>query len=450
MEQLVNEQNQQNGNQVSNPSANTSRRENAGLKLVIISLLCLLLLIPWFFIRFTISERQSTESAAESEVFSKWGDRQTVKGPAIRVEGVKDESDFLLLPENLEIESNAGCRSLNRGIYDFTVYDATLVMKGNFILPQNMPDVQRKRLEINCWNMEVEVSSLKGLTENPIVKIDGRALSPQDITFEGSRLIWKCNLASLLEKDNLEYEITLKLRGSSSLNFLPTGNTTTVKMTSDCPTPSFCGNFLPTERTVSDDGFEAEWKVLAINRSFSQIVSASKWHSMNTNSNYYIDGDNSGDDSFGVTLRQPVEQYQQNERAVKYAYLIVLLTFAIVFFVELRRESPIHPVQYLLVGIAIMLFYTLLLSFSEHLSFLVAYIIATVMTVTLLTCYLGGVMHNRKVGMLIGGVLAVCYTFIYILLQIESYALLVGSIGLFVVLAVAMSASRKVEWYKDK
>ena len=145
-----------------------------------------------------------------------------------------------------------------------------------------------------------------------------------------------------------------------------------------------------------------------------------------------------------------MEQYQQNERAVKYAYLIVLLTFAIVFFVELRRESPIHPVQYLLVGIAIMLFYTLLLSFSEHLSFLVAYIIATVMTVTLLTCYLGGVMHNRKVGMLIGGVLAVCYTFIYILLQIESYALLVGSIGLFVVLAVAMSTSRKVEWYKDK
>ena len=141
-------------------------------------------------------------------------------------------------------------------------------------------------------------------------------------------------------------------------------------------------------------------------------------------------------------------QYQQNERAVKYAYLIVLLTFAIVFFMELRRECPIHPVQYLLVGIAIMLFYTLLLSFSEHLSFLVAYIIATVMTVALLTFYLGGIMHDKKVGLAIGGVLTVCYIFIYILLQIESYALLVGSIGLFAVLAAAMAASRKVEWYK--
>jgi inner membrane protein len=296
--------------------------------------------------------------------------------------------------------------------------------------------------------MEVEVSSLKGLTENPSVKINGRTLSPQDISFEGSRLIWRCDISSLLNEGSLNYEISLKLRGSNSLNYLPTGNTTTVKMTSDCSTPSFCGNFLPTERNVTNDGFKAEWKVLAINRSFSQIVSGSKWNSMNIDS-HHLYGDDSGDDIFGVELRLPVEQYQQNERAVKYAYLIVLLTFAIVFFVELRHERRIHPVQYLLVGIAIMLFYTLLLSFSEHLSFLVAYIIATVMTVTLLACYLGSIMHSRKVGLLIGSVLTVCYTFIYILLQIESYALLVGSIGLFAVLAIAMIASRKVEWYNE-
>lgn len=446
MEQLVNEQNTQNGN--TSASSRTAHRENIGLKLVIISLLCLLLLIPWFFIRFTISDRKSTESAAESEVFAKWGGRQMVKGPVIRVKGTKDESDFLLLPETLEVESNAGCRSLNRGIYDFTVYDADIVMKGNFSLPKNMLDIQHKRLLLNCWTMEVEVSSLKGLTENPSVKINGRTLSPQDISFEGSRLIWRCDISSLLNEESLNYEISLKLRGSNSLNYLPTGNTTTVKMTSDCSTPSFCGNFLPTERNVTNDGFKAEWKVLAINRSFSQIVSASKWSSMNIDK-HYLYGDDSGDDIFGVELRQPVEQYQQNERAVKYAYLIVLLTFAIVFFVELRHERRIHPVQYLLVGIAIMLFYTLLLSFSEHLSFLVAYIIATVMTVTLLACYLGSIMHSRKVGLLIGSVLTVCYTFIYILLQIESYALLVGSIGLFAVLAIAMVASRKVEWYNE-
>ena len=270
----------------------------------------------------------------------------------------------------------------------------------------------------------------------------------QDVSFEDSRLMWNADLSRLINGDSMDFEITIQLRGSNSLKYIPTGNTTTVKMTSDCTTPSFCGNFLPTERNVRDDGFDAEWKVLAINRTFSQIVDGTKWRNMNQDNYDYLIEDNSGDDAFGVELKRPVEQYQQNERAVKYAYLIVLLTFAIVFFIELRRDKPIHLVQYLLVGIAIMLFYTLLLSFSEHLSFLVAYIIATVMTVMLLAFYLGGIMHDRKVGMLLGGVLAVCYTFIYILLQIESYALLVGSIGLFVVLAIAMAASRKVEWYK--
>lgn len=447
MEQSFNEQNVHNQNHETNQSETRTRRENAGVKLLVISLLCLLLLVPWFIIRFTISDRSSTESSAEREVFSKWGDKQLVKGPAIRVAGKIEGENFLLLPETLEIESDATCRSLNRGIYDFTVYDATVIMKGSFMLPKNLLGIQYDRLLLNCWNMEVEVSSLKGLTDNPIVKVDGQTLSQQDISFEGSRLIWKCNLAPLLDGKSMEYEIIIKLRGSQSLNYLPTGNLTTVKVTSDCATPSFCGNFLPMERNVREDGFDAEWRVLAINRSFSQIVSESKWRTMTLN-NYYLEGDDGGDDTFGVELRLPVEQYQQNERAVKYAYLIVLLTFAIVFFSELRRERPIHPVQYLLVGIAIMLFYTLLLSFSEHLSFLVAYIIATVMTVAMLSIYLGSIMHDRKVGFLIGGVLTVCYIFIYILLQIESYALLVGSIGLFFVLALAMVASRKVDWYR--
>ena len=142
-------------------------------------------------------------------------------------------------------------------------------------------------------------------------------------------------------------------------------------------------------------------------------------------------------------------QYQQNDRASKYAFLVVLLTFAVVFFVEVRRERPIHPVQYLLIGIAVMLFYTLLLSFSEHLSFLASYLIASVMTAGLLGVYLGAIMRDKKVGLVIGGLLAALYAFIYILLQIESYALLVGSVGLFALLAMAMAASRRIDWYNN-
>ena len=410
------------------------RRERAGIKLAVIALLCILLLIPWFFIRSMIDERSSTESAACSEVCEKWGGSQLIEGPALKVYTGKDTSSFSLLPETLDIRADVSTRTLSRGIYDFTVYDADVVLSGVFMLPPTLTDQQRANLMRNCWQMAVDITSLKGLTDNPQVTVGGRTLTPQEITFEGSRLLWRVDLTPLLAGGKLAYEIHLPLRGSNGLDFAPMGTTTTVAVHSDCPTPSFGGNFLPVERTVTSNGFDAQWRVLAINRSFSQVLTRSAWSEIS-------------ESTFGVELRRPVEQYLQNERAVKYAYLIVLLTFAVVFFVELRREHPIHPVQYLLIGIAVMLFYTLLLSFSEHLSFLVAYIIASVMTVALLGCYLGAIMKDWRVGAVIGGMLAVLYAFIYILLQIESYALLVGSVALFIVLAVAMAASRRIDWY---
>lgn len=419
-----------------NEQNNNGRRERVGIKLTIIALLCLLLLIPWFMIRSMIDERSNTESAAEQEVCAKWGEPQTIKGPVIKVYTGKDTSSYNLLPETLDIEAEVASRTLSRGIYDFTVYDAGVVLRGEFMLPMTLTATQRANLARNCWKMAVDLSSLKGLTDNPVVTINGRTLTTQELTFENSRLQWPVDVSALLADGRVSYEVRLPLRGSRGLYFAPMGSTTTVTMHSDCATPSFDGNFLPMERTVTDSGFNAQWRVLAINRSFSQVLRPSDWRDI-------------GESTFGVELRRPVEQYLQNERAVKYAYLIVLLTFAVVFFVEVRRERPIHPVQYLLIGIAIMLFYTLLLSFSEHLSFLAAYLIASVMTALLLGCYLGGIMRDWKTGLFIGGLLAALYAFIYILLQIESYALLVGSVGLFVVLAVAMAASRKIDWYKE-
>lgn len=414
---------------------NNERRERIGIKLCIVSLLCILLLIPWLFIRGMITERGYTESEAENEVYEKWGMAQCVKGPTIKVYTGKDSTSFSLLPETLDITGDVRTRILSRGIYDFTVFDADLTLAGTFSLPPTLTDGQRSLLARGGWRMTLDLSSLKGLTDNPVITIGGRTLTPQEVSNEGSRLLWRVDVAPLLADGKLDYEVRLPLRGSHGLDFVPMGNTTTVRMHSDCATPSFGGEFLPTERSVTADGFDAEWRVLSLNRSFSQVVPKGDWHSMDRS-------------AFGVELRRPVEQYLQNERAVKYAFLVVLLTFAVVFFVETRRSRPIHPVQYLLIGIAIMLFYTLLLSFSEHLSFLVAYLIASLMTVAMLSLYLGSIMRDRKVGLIIGGLLAVLYAFIFILLQIESYALLVGSVGLFAVLAVAMSASRKIEWYK--
>jgi len=148
-----------------------------------------------------------------------------------------------------------------------------------------------------------------------------------------------------------------------------------------------------------------------------------------------------------VEMRLPVEQYQQNTRSIKYAYLVIALTFATVFFMERRTGIKIHPIQYLLVGIALLLYYTLLLSFSEHIAFYLAYIIASVMTIGLITIFLAAVLKKKKPALMIGGLLVFLYGFIYILLQMETYALLAGSIGLFVVLALAMFLSSKMKWY---
>ncbi len=153
---------------------------------------------------------------------------------------------------------------------------------------------------------------------------------------------------------------------------------------------------------------------------------------------------------FGVTLKVPVEQYQQTTRTIKYAFLIILLTFAVVFFVEIRKQTPIHPVQYLLIGIALILFYTLLLSFSEHLTFGLSYAIAAVMTIGLITIYMGALLKDKRTALTIGTLLLALYIFIYVLLQLESYALLIGSIGLFIILGIAMYASQKIDWYKKR
>ena len=207
-------------------------------------------------------------------------------------------------------------------------------------------------------------------------------------------------------------------------------------MTSNCTTPSFAGSFLPANREVTKDGFTSDWKVVQVNRNYPQVIAG----------NAYYRAVN--DSKFGVNVLIPLQHYQKSMRTVKYAILIILLTFVVSFFVEMIQKKDIHPVQYLLIGLALCLFYSLLVSISEHTSFTIAYIIAALMTDGLITCYLAGVLKIKKTALAIGGLLLALYAFIFVLLQLESYALLAGSIGLFVLLAVLMHYSQKIDWYK--
>ena len=256
----------------------------------------------------------------------------------------------------------------------------------------------------------------------------------------------------------VHFTIKLKLKGSESIQFTPLGRTTKVAIRSNCQTPSFNGAFLPTEREVSPEGFTSKWEVLEFNRNYSQILKESPYRAT-TNAYRDITDDNLGfqytnyaitESTFGVNLLFPVDQYQKSTRSAKYAFLIIILTFVVSFFVEIFQKKNIHPVQYLLVGLALCLFYTLLVSTSEHIGFTPAYIISALMTTLLITFYMIGILKIKKTAFTIGGLLACLYAYIFFLIQLETYALLVGSIGLFVILAIIMYFSQKINWYNNQ
>ena len=423
------------------------KKARPGLKLLLIAGICVAFLIPQLLLRNLVSERKSTESIAEGEVFEKWAGPQTVTGPLIKVyyseekDNKKETHTKIVLPEQLDVKGDVKTKHLKRGIYDFTVYETALDITGQFKLPKDF----EKMLDGHEWCFEkakivVGLPNLRGLSDNVALNFGGIAYDMVAETGNLKGLSCEVDLSRVLEGETVDFSLVLPFKGAGDLMFAPFGQTTTVSLTSDCATPSFTGYYLPDERQVTDTGFQAEWKVLAINRDYPQVL----------NDSFFEYRTEFGYSSFGVELKVPVEQYLQTDRAIKYAFLIILLTFAAVFFVEMRKAKPIHPVQYLLIGIALIVFYTLLLSFSEHINFGLSYLIACVMTIAMIVVFMASITKDKKTALGIGLLLAVLYTFVYVLLQLESYALLVGSVGLFIILGIAMFATQKIDWYKKK
>ena len=444
------------------------QRNALSVKIVLIGLLILILLIPIAMVRGVISERSRNAQDAIREVQDKWSNAQTVTGPYLEIpfeEEVtsvsyennqektqirKIRKSLYVLPENLDISGTLETEILRRGPYEIVVYKTPLELSGTFALPQAKKSRDRKYL-LSQASLSIGLSDLRGISEQITIDWDGTplpchsGLPANSIAATGVTT----DLPDLQAGDTVRFSVRLHLKGSQSMQFAPLGRTTRVRLASDCPTPSFNGSFLPEQRDVTDSGFTAEWKVLNLNRNYPQnFTSDWKDQNLNTRSTRHF-GESYNDNLlalFGVDLLLPVEQYQQATRSVKYASLFIILTFVICFFVEITRKKNIHPFQYLLVGLALCLFYTLLISISEYLGFGWAYLIAAVMTIALLVCYLAGLLKIKRTACLIGGLLALLYAYIYILLQMETYALLTGSIGLFIILAIIMRFSLKINW----
>jgi inner membrane protein len=395
------------------------------VKIALMGILALLMLIPLAMVQSQITDRQNAASASRDEVAASWGRSQTLTGPVLKLcydievldqkqeKTVKRET-ATVYPRSLNYDIDLPTQTLHRSIYDIMVYGAEVIVTGDYVIPSvyGQQDLKEQAVFLG-------ISDLRGI--DGLVEI---TLGEQSYSFHsgsGSSLSEPIELdKSLMDgKTVLPFRLTYRVKGSSSLMVKPYGETTEVKMHSDCPDPSFTGDFLPSEREVTEEGFTGRWSVSEINRG------------------------NPDDTSFGVNLLQGVTQYQKTMRSAKYGILVILLVFIAGLAVELVGKKKINIVQYLVIGLSLVLFYALVLSFSEFMSFSLAYVLAALMTVAALFGYFRGILRDRS-AWLLAALVALAYLLSYILLQMETYALLAGTLLLFALLVGIMYLTRNL------
>jgi inner membrane protein len=416
------------------------------VKLASMGFIILLLLIPNVMIQDMIQERQSRQSEAIAEISHSWGGAQSVAGPVLTIpyeeitimEGKKSVMTRIahFLPEELNVEGELDPEIRRRSIYDAILFQSNMTLSGSF----KQPDFRLLNIDpdLVLWDqakLSVGISGMSGIKSILNLDWNGSTLRMEPGAAYPQLIASGVSAAVPFEAgETYRFSIPVKLNGSGVLQFQPVGKTTRVNLKSTWPSPGFSGGFLPDTRTITDAGFDASWQILDLNRNYPQ-----QWK----------DSDFKFDEStaFGVQLVQPVDEYAKNTRSAKYAILVIGLTFLTWFFFEILRHFHIHPFQYLLVGLAISVFFLLLLSLSEHIGFDMAYFSAAVATVGLITVYSASVLQIRRLAIQLALILSAIYGFIFVVLQLEDFALLVGSLGIFIALALVMYHSRKVDWY---
>lgn len=419
---------------------------SAGFKLAFIAVLTLILLIPANMILGLIREREQRRTETISEVTSVWGNAQTLNGPVITLPFQATEKTTQneyrtvtkyahILPDDLKVEGTVEPEVRYRGIYKVVTYRAKLHISGNFApfdltglnIPQ--PDILNQPAML-----EIGIPDMRGINKDIRIQWGDSVLSvipgleSTDISESGVHA-----MVNLSGNSAHSFSFDLDLNGSQSLNFIPLGKETNVTLSSGWNSPSFCGAFLPDDRKITEKGFSAHWNMLQLNRNFPQ-----QW----VNDQYSVTGS-----SFGVELITPVDTYQKSERSVKYAILFIGLTFLIFFFAEVMTKTRIHAVYYLLTGIALCIFYSLLTALAEHLPFTLAYLVACSTIIIMIGGFAGSLYKKWQVTITVVASLCALYIFLFVILQLMDYSLLFGNIGLVIILGIVMYFSRKIDWY---
>ena len=434
---------------IASPPTPSTGGRNAGLKLFGIVLMTLVMAVPLVMISSLVDERRSYAGEAAANVAQGWGGSQTVAGPFLvvpyAVPEKRDErgallsdalnGDVVILARTLEVKATPTVEERARGIFRVPVYAADLELTGAFVRPDlpGLPD--GAVIDWTRAHLALGVGDVRGISGDVALTWngqDGATFAPGtgvSAAYSGIQTPIAVGTAEM------PFKLTLRLRGTGRLAFVPSAESFAASVGSAWPHPSFDGAYLPETREIGETGFSAVWRVSYLARPLPQV-----W--------FNSDNVSTGPAEFGVTFYQPVDFYQLVDRSLKYAILFIGLSFLVFFLAETVTGARIHVVQYLLAGAAQVIFYLLLLAFAEQIGFTPAYLIAAAACVVLTALYAGPVLGSLKRGLAVAGALIVLYGLLYTLLNEEDYALLTGAVASFLALAVTMFMTRKVDWYQ--
>lgn len=427
------------------------------IKPLIIFVLLLILLIPIGFIKSLIGDRAYYRTAAEESIMEPVGGQPALEGMVIAVPYrtvvvQKDEKTGLLLekididyiiviPETYSLSTEINPYYLSRGIFDVPVFNGEIAVNAEF------PDFSFEQFNIRESDIMYKdavlilgIGNKKTFTSRPALLVNGtrlaEALTNPDSASPFTESVFY-SIAETVVKDGFALTGTFTIQGGKSISIVPIASDSEFAIRSDWVAPSFSGGWLPTERVLTDDGFSAKWNISGLSTSFPRT-----WNTRGKEQNVI-----SSAESIVVTLISPINSYSQTKRSTTYAILFLMVPFLAIFICELWSNSKIHPIQYCLIGIVDILFYLLLLSVSEHISFNMSYLLAAAAVCGAVLFYATAIFKNIIWGVLLSGVQAISYLLLFGILQSEDYALLLGSTGLFCVVVLLMYLTRKVDWY---
>lgn len=433
------------------------------LKLLVICVLILGLTVPILMIRDVVSERSYYRDEAKQSIAASWTGAQKLLGPilvlpyTVRTERMVwdakkerkhlveqvEEKRLFVLPSNLEIDAKVRTEKRSRGIYTIPVYESAIDVGGVFENKRILALLKDKAVTVH-WDkvfLSMAVSDIRGIVVEPVLQWSGEErgfVSGSGIGPQGGGMKARVAGLDVSEPAGFTFGFSVQVHGMETLQFSPVGKNTRVTVQSAWPHPSFLGRYLPNERTIDENGFSAEWRISSFSGDVARISALCETGKC----------DQFFNNTFGVALVQPVDIYHQSERSVKYAVLIISLTFVAFFLFEVMRSIQLHPMQYLLVGCSLTVFYLLLVSLSEHIAFAWAYLIASLANTALIGIYVSAVLNSRLRGLVLTGSLLALYGMLYLILRSEDNALLMGSLLIFGVLAFVMLLTRDLDWYR--